>query len=156
MKPREVVQRGVERNAIKEASELVAKLDDNPLTRDAIQKIYEDKGITRESVAEALARALQAKRVFLARAGKNDPGELVLTDLDDIKIQLEAVKIAVDLFGDRAPIKTQSENTRINVKVNIAESNEMESAMKKYLTKKLGKKTSSTAQVKVIEAKIKD
>jgi len=118
-------------NATKIGSEMMRK----PSVIAAIQEIYEKEGLTRKRIAKTISRNLDAKKSYIDKK----TNQVIETSMDDGRVQLQAAQLGMDVFGDRNR-KNLEDNTKLNIHINIKESNEMEQAVKDYLSKKFGHK----------------
>ena len=146
MKEEDVLQNQREEQAMDKAVALTGKITKNPKAKKDMIQIYQDEGVNRASVAKALKKGLEAKKVFW----DSKEGKAVETFVDDHKVQLEAAKIVADIFGDRNR-KEDNSTTKIDIKVSIEESNKMEEAVRVHLEEKFGKKKKDAVDVEVID-----
>ena len=87
--------------AINEAAEYANKI--------IIQEL-EAIGLTRPYYAQKLKELCEATKPISCIKGKEADGGLVdFVDVPDYRVQLDAVKTIIGLYGDNAPVKTESE-----------------------------------------------
>lgn len=121
------------------------QLIQQPKIKNAVTELYGPE-INRGIVSKILLRAANAKKSYYDK----DANELVESQVDDHKTQIEVAKLIVELHGDTNKSKNK-QTSKTNLNINLQASDDVEDAVKEVLLKKWGTKNIQEAEIVQID-----